>query len=300
MSMATDSAKTRADVELVRQGLLAARDRRRGEERDYDFLRDLSVSCLQALDRLLAALEEPRARLEAAERERDAARDEQMTVAHADEWLYHRFNQEYDRAEAAEADAEQLRETFRVPGVPALLARAEAAEAALAEARAALGELWNHIHPEPKMSGASVVTRTRIPPEIAGRVLIALAAAGETAAPMQFAWLVERGQSEKHSPTVWWIGGPDTTNRSGESWTQDAFKATCFARRDDAQEIVDRLFTHRGEPTARAVEHGFASASAAGETAPSEPGNRHSTAESAVPARESLGPGSLGAGDGAG
>jgi hypothetical protein len=206
------------------------------------------AEALGALDRLVA-------RLEAAERERDARvprsmmcdescrraveraevveqeRDRAVKEARAAVPL---INRQRERAEAAEADAEQLRETFRVPGVPALLARAEAAEAALAEARreqdewheaakigqdaalagaakanraaelnviaraerdearAALGELWDHIHPEPKMSGASVVTRTRIPPEIAGRVRIALAAAGETA-PSEPETRVQRG-----------------------------------------------------------------------------------------------------------
>jgi hypothetical protein len=43
-------------LEEVRRGLRAARDRRRGEERDHDFLRELAVAGLQATDSLAAAL----------------------------------------------------------------------------------------------------------------------------------------------------------------------------------------------------------------------------------------------------
>jgi hypothetical protein len=197
------------------------------------------------------------ARLEAAERQRDAARIQAKT------------NEEWARTMEHERDWE--RDVVHCE----LLNRADTAEAALADARVALQGLSDAAttvwHRASIGTGIVDVPALDALLEAIATTRAALAAAGETAAPMQFAWLVERGQSEKHSPTVWWIGGPDTTNRSGESWTQDAFKATRFARRDDAQEIVDRLFTHRGEPTARAVEHGFASASAAGETAPSEP-----------------------------
>jgi hypothetical protein len=43
--------------------------------------------------------------------------------------------------------------------------------------RETLETLWAHIKPEPKMGGSYVVTRNRIPAELVGEVLAALAAA---------------------------------------------------------------------------------------------------------------------------
>lgn len=55
------------------------------------------------------ALDELQHRLERAERERD----DRILTHTADEWLAHRFNQEYDRAESAEALVAELREALR-------------------------------------------------------------------------------------------------------------------------------------------------------------------------------------------
>lgn len=65
----------------------------------------------------------------------------------------------------------------------------------------------------------------------------------------EYAWLVERGQSENHFPTVWWV--------EGHSWTEKAHEATRFATRDEAHEQVLRMSAHISRPSSRAVEHGF-------------------------------------------
>jgi hypothetical protein len=57
------------------------------------------------------------------------------------------------------------------------------------------------------------------------------------------AWLVERGQPERHVPPVWRIAGPKADYRDGEQWTEDAFEATRYATREEAQAVVDALFT---------------------------------------------------------
>lgn len=71
-------------------------------------------------------------------------------------------------------------------------------------------------------------------------------------------WLVERGQSEGHNPTVWRIAPSTPDSRDQEGWTTDAFKATRYDTREEAQAVVDALFTGpMGRVTARATEHGF-------------------------------------------
>jgi hypothetical protein len=44
------------------------------------------------------------------------------------------------------------------------------------DAREVLGDLWTHLHPEPKMDGASVVRRGRISAELVGKVQAVLLA----------------------------------------------------------------------------------------------------------------------------
>lgn len=78
----------------------------------------------------------------------------------------------------------------------------------------------------------------------------------------EVAWLVERGQPERQSPTVWRIAGPKPDYRAGEQWTEVAFKATRYATREEAQAVVDALFTGPSSRlpdnvTARATEHVF-------------------------------------------
>jgi hypothetical protein len=86
-----------------------------------------------------------------------------------------------------------------------------------------------------------------------------------------YAWLVERGQSESHRPTVWWIAGPTLRSRDGEKWTETAAEATRFATWAEAQAVVDDLFigSRIGDPpTARATQHGFAGKAGGGMSAP--------------------------------
>lgn len=77
----------------------------------------------------------------------------------------------------------------------------------------------------------------------------------------QFAWLIERGQSERQVPTVWWILGEresEPTTREGERWTQDAYEATWFSTKTAADAVIARLFTGPlGDVSAKATEHGF-------------------------------------------
>jgi hypothetical protein len=77
-----------------------------------------------------------------------------------------------------------------------------------------------------------------------------------------FAWLIERGQSVHHVPTVWRIAGPhdEVGLRDGEQWTQDAWEATRYATQAEADAVIERLLTNPKGPTARAVEHGFVEA----------------------------------------
>jgi len=75
------------------------------------------------------------------------------------------------------------------------------------------------------------------------------------AAATEFAWLIERGQSMKQRPTVWW-GGRDLGD-----WTTDATRAKRFASREDAQAKIDaESFPRPSNDFAVfgvAVEHGF-------------------------------------------
>ena len=83
----------------------------------------------------------------------------------------------------------------------------------------------------------------------------ALAAANPTPEPARgVAWLIERGQSEKQVPTVWWMGNDD--------WTTDAKKAQRFFSRDAAQTAIESrspLPSWR-DRFGRATEHVFLAA----------------------------------------
>ena len=72
-----------------------------------------------------------------------------------------------------------------------------------------------------------------------------------------FAWLLERGQSQNHSPTVWWTGD-ETVGWTG--WTTDAWKAKRYGTKAEAEAEIRERFTFRASvpPTADAVQHGFA------------------------------------------
>lgn len=60
-------------------------------------------------------------------------------------------------------------------------------------------------------------------------------------------WLIERGQSEHQSPTMWWCGGTE--------WSDDAAKAVRFARRVDAERVVAAESSYVGDPIGRVTEH---------------------------------------------
>lgn len=87
-------------------------------------------------------------------------------------------------------------------------------------------------------------------------------AASPVPAPTQtgFAWLIERGQPEKQVPTVWWKDRKRWGLTHMDDWTEDANEAARFATRDEAEAFIGSKFTPPvGEPSARAVEHGFLS-----------------------------------------
>ncbi len=88
------------------------------------------------------------------------------------------------------------------------------------------------------------------------------------ASPGETVWLIERGQPEKQVPTVWWSDRKRWGLAYADSWTQEAFKAARFESREAAEEVIAAKFTPPiGEPSARAVEHGFIHSAAS----PSEP-----------------------------
>lgn len=66
-----------------------------------------------------------------------------------------------------------------------------------------------------------------------------------------FQWLIERGQPERHEPTVW-LENSAAHPASHQRWTTDAYQAAMFPTKATAEEYIteQRL-------TARAVEHGF-------------------------------------------
>jgi hypothetical protein len=83
------------------------------------------------------------------------------------------------------------------------------------------------------------------------------------ALPSESAWLIERGQSMQHVPTVWWTGRQPS---DGDEWTTNAFAARRFSDREAAQREIDSRsrsgFGARGYLFGIAVEHGFIGAPA--------------------------------------
>lgn len=69
-------------------------------------------------------------------------------------------------------------------------------------------------------------------------------------------WLIERGQSMNQTPTIWFKGAPDAQDRAEfyAEWTEDAWKATRFGTKEQAEEARDRIF---GEDGAIVTEHVF-------------------------------------------
>lgn len=60
----------------------------------------------------------------------------------------------------------------------------------------------------------------------------------------EFAWCIERGDSQPAAPTYW--AGPDR-------WSQDNIDAVRFARKQDAERVACRL----GQGYHRVCEHGW-------------------------------------------
>lgn len=62
--------------------------------------------------------------------------------------------------------------------------------------------------------------------------------------PPEFAWVIERGDSQPSAPTYW--SGPD-------QWSQDHLDAVRFSRKQDAERVACRL----GQGYHRIAEHGW-------------------------------------------
>lgn len=89
------------------------------------------------------------------------------------------------------------------------------------------------------------------------RTALQAEAAAEAEGPEQ-AWLIERGQSEKQVPTVWYMGGGDQIGPE-YGWTTDANKAQRYFSRDAAETAIEArspLPSHR-DRFGRATEHVF-------------------------------------------
>jgi hypothetical protein len=71
--------------------------------------------------------------------------------------------------------------------------------------------------------------------------------------PCRSAWLIERGQSENHAPTVWWRGVHD------HDFTPDANLARRFRTREEAQAALDKLSAPCNYVFGRVTEHVFLS-----------------------------------------
>lgn len=72
-----------------------------------------------------------------------------------------------------------------------------------------------------------------------------------------FQWLIERGQAEGQTPTVW-LENSARHPASDRHWTTEALDAAMFPTREAAEDYIYEHLTHptRGA-SARAVEHGF-------------------------------------------
>lgn len=61
-------------------------------------------------------------------------------------------------------------------------------------------------------------------------------------------WLIERGQPERQSPTVWWCGNQD--------WSEDANKAVRFESKESAEAVIASRTAYVGKaPFGRATSH---------------------------------------------
>lgn len=68
----------------------------------------------------------------------------------------------------------------------------------------------------------------------------------------EFAWVIEHGKSEVSAPRYWAAGQVDPARSS--AWTQNHEHAIRFARKLDAERVVER--TMKGIPV-RVAEHGW-------------------------------------------
>lgn len=78
---------------------------------------------------------------------------------------------------------------------------------------------------------------------------------GERAATRQTGWLVEHYASKRGEYLAEWLNGwPAFDDGAPEIWTKDSAKAIRFARREDAEQVIQAL----GWTEARATEHVWA------------------------------------------
>ena len=68
----------------------------------------------------------------------------------------------------------------------------------------------------------------------------------------EYAWLIERADSEVSAPWYWAAGQRDAERSS--AWTQNHLAAIRFARREDAENVSKRLFP---DIAVRVCEHGW-------------------------------------------
>lgn len=75
----------------------------------------------------------------------------------------------------------------------------------------------------------------------------------------QSCWLIERGQPEGQVRPTWWVKGerPGFGAVDLGAWTTDAFAATRFETKDEAEAWLP-LLSRAAPIPARAVQHGFA------------------------------------------
>ena len=56
-------------------------------------------------------------------------------------------------------------------------------------------------------------------------------------------WLIERGQSVRQFPTIWWGGGNTRTGENYKThWTEDVNKARTFSSKESAETLCSALF----------------------------------------------------------
>jgi hypothetical protein len=272
------------DFDVIREAL-EARGRRTGYTLQYEhplapsswFMEFVAEDALAALSRVETELAETRGqrdewennfatayeRAEAAEAERDAAvfqRDqwEEAAKSEAKESVW------WQRAEIAEAERDKVLASMQDEVVQSILVREQLAASEGLRDRIILAMTdgsvsWSYIGDDTDEPGPMMTTRDALLDALEMTLdqvfLASNILRGHSAQPkeIQAVWLVERGQSENHTPTVWCATAQET---SVITWVTDANFATSFATKADAESFIFGRLTHptRG-PSARATEH---------------------------------------------